>query len=173
MMSEFARERLFENLFGLYDSQYQAVVIDVAPSISLMQTCAMVYTQHVLIPVDTDLVSLSGAGACLQFSETLSKAVRTPINAVGLLPTKVDKRLGMTKIIRELLEGLSNRFSVPILQEIRTDTAVAKATRQKQFLVDFDPKCKAVEDYNKAAQQLLDIFEGKLRTDVQALEQVS
>jgi chromosome partitioning protein len=72
-----------------------------------------------------------------------------------------------------LLEGLSNRFSVPILQEIRTDTAVAKATRQKQFLVDFDPKCKAVEDYNKAAQQLLDIFEGKLRTDGQALEQVS
>ena len=173
MMSEFARERLFENLFGLYDSQYQAVVIDVAPSISLMQTCAMVYTQHVLIPVDTDLVSLSGAGACLQFSETLSKAVRTPIHAVGLLPTKIDKRLGMTKIIRELLEGLSNRFNVPILQEIRTDTAVAKATRQKQFLVDFDPKCKSVEDYNKAAEQLLDIFEGKLRTDVQALEQVS
>lgn len=172
MMGEFARERLFENLFGLYDEKYDAVVVDVAPSVSLMQTCAAVYTQNVLIPVDADLVSLSGAGACLQFIDTLSKAIRTPIQPIGLLPTKVDRRLGMTRIIRDFLGGLSQRFSVPILQEIRTDTAVSKATREKQFLADFDPKCKAFEDYCKAGEQLLDIFEGKLRTDVQAVEPV-
>jgi chromosome partitioning protein len=173
LMGEFARERILSDLFELYDSRYDAVVIDVAPSVSLMQSCAMVYAQNVLIPVDTDYVSLSGAAACIQFIDTLSKAVRTPIKAIGLLPTKVDKRLGMTKMIRELLEELSKRFDVPILQEIRTDTAVAKAARQKQFLVDFDPKCKAYEDYTKAAEQLLELFEGKLRSDVQTVEQAS
>lgn len=173
MTAEFARERLFENLFSLYDQDYQAVIIDVAPSVSLMQTCAMVYTQNVLIPVDTDLVSLSGAGACLQFCATLSKAVRTPINVIGLLPTKIDRRLGMTKIIHDLLVELSKRFDVPILQEVRTDTAVGKATRHKQFLVDYDAKSKAVEDYNKAGEQLIQIFEGTPKTDVQTLEQVS
>src|ERR1035438_3981530 len=77
MLSVVARERLFENLFGMYDQIYDNVIIDVAPSISLMQTCAMVYAQQVLVPVDMDTVSLSGAGACLQFCQTLSKAVRT------------------------------------------------------------------------------------------------
>lgn len=174
MMGEIARERLFETLFTLYDQPYNAVVIDVPPSVSLMQTCALVYAGHAVIPVDTDLVSFSGAAACIQFTESLSKAVRTPIKVVGLLPTKIDRRLGMTRIVHELLAELSVRFNVPILQEIRTDTAVGKASRAKQFLVDFDPKSKALEDYSRATEQLIDIFEGRmLRTDVEAVAQVS
>jgi hypothetical protein len=32
---------------------------------------------------------------------------------------------------------------------------VVKAGRQRQFLNDYDPKSKALEDYNKVADQLL------------------
>jgi len=161
MLSVVARERMFENLFGMYDQGYEAVIVDVAPSISLMQTCAMVYAQKVLVPVDMDTVSLSGAGACLQFCQTLSKAVRTEVRPIALLPTMVDRRIGMTKIVLGLMEELSTRFTVPILHEIRTDTAVGKATRARRFLVDFDPKSKALEDYQQVCEQLVAIMEGR------------
>ena len=72
MISEMARERIFETVFEPYERNYDSIVIDVGPSVSLMQTCAMVYTRNVLIPCDMDYVSLSGVGACLQFCETLS-----------------------------------------------------------------------------------------------------
>jgi chromosome partitioning protein len=170
MLSVVARERLFENLFGMYDQVYDAVVIDVAPSISLMQTCAMVYTQQVLVPVDMDTVSLSGAGACLQFCQTLSKAVRTPVNPVALLPTMVDRRIGMTKIVLGLMEELSSRFNVPILHEIRTDTNVGKASRARKFLVDFDPKSKALEDYQTACTDLLRLLEGNVKHVAEAVQ---
>jgi|SRR5450755_956700 chromosome partitioning protein len=161
MLSVVARERLFENLFGMYDQIYDNVIIDVAPSISLMQTCAMVYAQQVLVPVDMDTVSLSGAGACLQFCQTLSKAVRTEVKPIAVLPTMVDRRIGMTKIVMGLLEELSTRFDVPILHEVRTDTAVGKASRARKFIVDFDPKSKALEDYQDACAQLISLMEGR------------
>jgi chromosome partitioning protein len=161
MMNEMARERLFENFFGRYDDRYDAIVIDVGPSVSLMQTCAMVYAEKVLVPVNTDLVSVSGAAACLQFCETLAKAVRIKVEPIALLPTMIDRRIGMTRIVRGLLEELSTRYKVPILHEIRTDTAIGKATRAKQFLVDLDPRTKAMQDYDIACGQLLGLFEGK------------
>jgi MinD-like ATPase involved in chromosome partitioning or flagellar assembly len=43
------REFIFKHLLGEYEKNYDAVLINVAPSISLFQTCAMVYTQQVLI----------------------------------------------------------------------------------------------------------------------------
>lgn len=48
------------------------VLIDVAPSISLFQTCAMVYSQQVLIPVDMDILSVQGATASIQAAEMLN-----------------------------------------------------------------------------------------------------
>src|SRR5262249_49755843 len=59
---EFAFLRLFENV----DSAYDAVLIDVAPSISLVQTCAMLYAGRLLIPAGMDMLSLQGVVACLQ-----------------------------------------------------------------------------------------------------------
>lgn len=172
MMTEMVRERLFENLFEPYDDAYDAILIDVGPSVSLMQTCALVYTRAVLIPVNMDYVSLSGVGACLQFCETLSRAVRSPIRAVAILPTMVDKRIGLTKLVRNLLEELSQRYHVPILHEIRTDTSIGKATREKKFLVDLDPKSKAMEDYNQVHVELVSLLEGQV-ANVTTLEHVS
>lgn len=154
-----ARERWMDDVLGAQDSAYQIVVIDGSPSISLIQTCAMVYAKNLLVPVDMDILSLSGAGACLQFAQTLSKAMRVEIRPVALLPTQVDLRLSMTKIITQLMQEMAGSFGVPILSPVRIDSTVGKASRARQFVIDFDPKSKAVEDYLAVSQQLLNIFE--------------
>jgi nitrogenase subunit NifH len=66
----------------------------------------------------------------------------------------VDRRMQMTAMILEALEGITERHQVPILQVIRTDSSVVKAGRHRQFLQDFDPKSKALEDYIALAQSL-------------------
>jgi len=53
-------ELAFMRLFGRVEKLYDVVLIDVAPSINILQTCAMVYTKNVLIPVAMDVLSLQG-----------------------------------------------------------------------------------------------------------------
>ena len=45
-MGQTARELTFRNVFPNHDGKYDVVLVDVAPSISLLQTCAMIYTQN-------------------------------------------------------------------------------------------------------------------------------
>jgi nitrogenase subunit NifH len=68
----------------------------------------------------------------------------------------------MTDIILASLEAFAKQYDVPILPAVRTDSTVPKATRAKKFLVDFDPKCKAVEDYRMVADALLMRLKGQL-----------
>lgn len=153
-----ARERLFEDMFTNFDEVYDCVLIDVAPSISLMQACAMVYARHFLIPVAMDSLSVSGAGASLFYASTISRACRVPIKPVALLPTIVNKRIGLTEVVMNMIHALGQQNGIPIIGPIRTDTAVGKAHRAHQFLADFDPKSKALEDYEAVADRILAAF---------------
>jgi chromosome partitioning protein len=154
------REFIFRHLLGEYEKSYDAVLIDVAPSISLFQTCAMVYTQQVLIPVDMDILSVQGATASIQAGEMLNGMLAGGLNirVAGMLPVKLDRRLAMTDVVLNTLSSISEKRSVPIYTGIRTDQSVVKAARNRQFLIDFDPRSKALEDYEVLAERLLSQF---------------
>ena len=68
----------------------------------------------------------------------------------------------MTDVILDSLQSLSREYSIPLLPAVRTDSTVPKATCGRTFLLDFDPKCKAVEDYKLVADQLLSHLKGQL-----------
>src|SRR4051794_33308748 len=91
----YGREHVFQNAFRMYEESYDAVVVDVAPSISLLQACSMVYCENVLIPVSMDTLSVSGAGATIFSARTIGDSVRTQICPFALLPTIVNKRFGL------------------------------------------------------------------------------
>ena len=169
--SRMGREMTFEQAFGPHESSYAAVVIDVAPSLNLFQTCAMMYTRNVLIPAAMDSLSAAGAASNFQAMDTINRMFKVdpPIKAIGLLPVIVDRRLQMTDLVLESLEGLSARTGTPVFTTVRTDTAVVKAGRQRQFLNDYDPKSKALEDYNKVADQLIAELSGSRENSAGAL----
>ena len=153
-----AGELAFVRIFGMIEDPYDAVLIDVSPSINLVQTCSLLYARNFLIPVAMNMLSLQGAAACLQTGAMLGEAFGTPIRPVALLPVMVDRRFSLTDYILQALEEMSEQYHVPLLHAIRTDGAVPKAERNRQFLADFDPRCKALEDYMVAGLQLMDLF---------------
>jgi chromosome partitioning protein len=158
LMGQVAREHAFSQLFSQVEKDYDVVLIDVSPSITLLQTCAMVYAERVLIPIGMDTLSFQGAMASIEASKSLNQLLKASIRTVGLLPVMVDRRLAMTTTVLDGLEGMSKGMSIPLLHSIRTDQSVTKAARAGAFLIDYDPKCKAVEDYHQVADELETIF---------------
>jgi chromosome partitioning protein len=151
----FGREHVFANAFSMYAENYDALVVDVAPSISLLQACSMVLCENVLIPVSMDTLSVSGAGATIFSQHTIGNSVRVSIKTVALLPTNVNKSLSLTDVVMKLVHQLGENYKIPVLDMIRTDTTVGKAARAHKMLVDYDRKAKALEDYNTAATAVL------------------
>ena len=168
LMGNVAREHAFSQLFSQVDHDYDVVLIDVSPSITLLQTCAMVYAERVLIPIGMDTLSFQGAMASIEASKSLNQLLKVNIQTVGLLPVMVDRRLAMTSTVLEGLEGLSKGTKIPLLPGIRTDQSVTKAARAGRFLFDFDPKCKAAEDYNAVADELAKLLKDGMNGTVAA-----
>jgi chromosome partitioning protein len=154
LMGNVAREHAFSQLFSQVEKAYDVVLIDVSPSITLLQTCAMVYAERVLIPIGMDTLSFQGAMASIEASKSLNQLLKANIRTIGLLPVMVDRRLAMTTTVLEGLDDLSKGMNIPLLHSIRTDQSVTKAARAGEFLIDFDPKCKASEDYRQVADEL-------------------
>jgi len=154
----YGREHVFQNAFRMYEESYDAIVVDVAPSISLLQACSMVFCQNVLVPISMDTLSVSGAGATIFSAQTIGDSVRTAIRTVALLPTIVNKRYGLTDVVMKMIHQLSETYKIPILTAIRTDQAIGKASRAHQMIADLDPKAKALEDYTAAAASLLELL---------------
>lgn len=154
------REFIFKHLLGEYERNYDAVLVDVAPSISLFQTCAMVYTQQVLVPVDMDILSVQGATASIQAGDMLNGMLAGGLNVrvTGLLPVKLDRRLAITEVVLNTLSAISAKRGVPVYPGIRTDQAAVNAARNRKFLADFDPRSKALEDYQFLTDRLLQQF---------------
>jgi chromosome partitioning protein len=152
------RELAFSTLLGLAETSYDLVLIDVAPSINLIQACSLCYAQRLLIPVAMDMLSLQGAVASLETGYQLSTMFRKDIRPLALLPVKVDRRFSLTVYVLQALEEISQQYHVPLLHPIRTDGTVPRAERAREFLVDYDAKCKALEDYTTAASQLMELL---------------
>lgn len=170
----YGRELVFQKAFGMYEDNYDAIVVDVAPSISLLQACSMVFCQNVLIPISMDTLSVSGAGATIFSAQTIGDSVSVPICSAALLPTIVNKRYGLTDVVMKMIDQLSETYKIPILTAIRTDQIIGKAARAHKMIVNLDPKAKALEDYDAAAGSLLEIFKAKrLTTEPQHGERIA
>lgn len=152
------RERIFEIMFQPFEEQYDAVIIDVGPSLSLMQICAMVYTTDFLIPISMDALSVTGATAFFNTAQQLEVQIRKVCRCVGLLPTIVDHRYQNTEMVTKMIQLVSDNYKAPVLPAIRTDAVVAKAIRQRQFIGDVDPKAKSLEDYKSVSEHLLRLY---------------
>jgi chromosome partitioning protein len=153
------REMVLANLFSKVDHEYDVVLIDVAPSISMLQNCALVYARQMLIPVAMDPLSLQGVAANVESCRLLNAAFNLDIRTVAILPVMLDRRLQMTTIVMDSLVELAERFCIPVLHPIRVDAAVTRASRARQFLVDYDPGSRAVEDYRIASQELASLLQ--------------
>jgi chromosome partitioning protein len=155
LLGTMGREFALSRLFSRVERSYDVVLIDVAPSINLVQTCSIMYAKRLLIPVAMDMLSLQGAVACCETARLLADVFQTDIRPVALLPVKVDRRFSLTDYMMRALQELSEKRGIPLLNAIRTDGTVPKAERAKKFLVDYDPECKALEDYTAAANRLV------------------
>jgi nitrogenase subunit NifH len=94
-------------------------------------------------------------------AQTVSKACRCNVNVLGLLPTIVNKRFAITEVVMGMIQELASKHEVPIFEAIRTDQAVLKAMRAKEFLQDNASDCKALADYRAVADRVVAAFGGQ------------
>jgi len=153
LSSMIGRERALEKALLPVKTQYDYILIDTPPSLGLLTINALVASDHVIVPVQCEYLSLRGL---VQLENTLSM-IRENLNPdvaiMGILPTMFDRR---TLHAREAVEILEENFGDLVFKtRIKKTIRYAEAPVKGTSVLKYDPTGKAADAYRDLAKEVL------------------
>jgi len=135
----FREQVLRQSLTGL--DGYDAVVLDVAPGVDLLQVSALVAATAFLIPVSLSHLAVVGAGDALASVAALKQADALRARFLGVLPTMWERT---TNESHTQLQALVRQFGRMVWPPIPLDVKAREAPAYGQTLWEYAPGTRAL-----------------------------
>jgi chromosome partitioning protein len=153
LSSQIGRERALDKALAPIRDRYDYILIDTPPSLGLLTINAFVAATGVIVPVQTEYLSLRGL---VQLENTLAM-VRENLNPrveiIGIVPTMFDKRQTHS---READEILRESFGDLVYNtRIRKTVRFAEAPVKGQSVLAYDSNGEAARMYRDLAKEVL------------------
>jgi chromosome partitioning protein len=153
LSTQIGRERALQRAVEPIKSSYDYILIDTPPSLGLLTVNAFVAATGVIVPVQTEYLSLRGL---VQLENTL-QMVRENLNPlvqiVGILPTMYDRRVTHSREADEILR--ENFGKLVFNTRIRKTIRYAEAPVQGSSIIAYEPEGEAAALYRDLAKEVL------------------
>ena len=153
LASMIGRERALEKAIVSIRERYDYILMDTPPSLGLLTINAFVSADGVIVPVQTEYLSLRGL---VQLENTLAMVrenLNPKVEIVGILPTMFDRRLLHS---REAVDILTENFGDLVFNtKIRKTVRFAEAPVKGQSVLAYDPTGEAAMLYRDLAKEVL------------------
>lgn len=104
MMSDADRELLLKRFLEPINGNYDYVVIDCPPSLSLLTLNAMAAADSILVPLQSEFYALEGLSQLMQTVKRIKQSLNPPLKINGILLTMFDKRTNLSFQVAEEAE---------------------------------------------------------------------
>jgi chromosome partitioning protein len=146
------RESCLRDTLNDFKDDYDYVVIDCPPAVSLLTFNALRASTNIIVPVETGYFALHGLSKQLDTLSVLCRRTNQNIS-VKILATMYDIR---TKMAREILADLRNHFGDKMFDTIVTfNTKIKEASSFGQPISEYDPASKGHKDFRSLATEVL------------------
>lgn len=146
------RENCLRDVLKAAGTDFDYVVIDCPPAVSLLTFNALRAASDVIVPVETGYFSLHGLSKQLDTLSILCKQCSQHIN-VMVLASMYDIR---TKMGREILSELRKHFSNRMFKTVvNFNTKLKEAASLGQPICEYDPASRGHKDFQNLAQELI------------------
>ncbi len=149
LVSEPGRERVLREKISPVRDEYDYVLLDCPPSLSLLTLNALSAAGGIIIPVQTQYLALRGMDLLLNTIKKVKTRLNPPLAIIGILPTLHHSQ---TLHAREVLDDLSNTygelmFSTPIPMTVK----LADSVMAGESILQFMPSSPAASAYRQLA----------------------
>jgi chromosome partitioning protein len=145
---------LREKLAGIV-TEYDYILIDCPPTLTLLTANAIAAAHSVLIPVKTDYLSVRGIPLILETIETLRVKANKDLEVLGVLPTLYNTRYSRDNEVLEHLRMVLDRRGIRVFDPIPRSVGFDKATSEGVPALVLLPNTPGVENYYKLADEII------------------
>lgn len=107
------------------DANYDYIIIDSPPSLSLLTVNGMIASNYLLLPVQTEFYALEGVAQLLESMKLVMKQANPNLRLLGVLATMYDKRTSLSaQVYNEIRKYFKNlTFDTTIPRNVRVAEA--------------------------------------------------
>ena len=146
------KELLSNEKDGLLD-KYDNIFIDCPPSLSLLTIMALVASDELLVPLQTEFFALEGITQLVKTIDRIKENLNPTLKIRGILLTMFDKR---NKLSSEVDSEARNYFKEKVYQTvIQRNVRLSEAPSHGLPCVIYDKNCVGSKSYFKLAEEFL------------------
>lgn len=146
------RETILKDKLAFFE-KYDYVIIDCPPSLGLLSINALVASNSVLIPIQTEYYALEGVSQLMHTINLIKSGLNPNLEIEGVLISMFDGRNNLSlDVVEEVKKYFKNKvFKSVIPRNIR----LAEAPSHGLSVIDYDKNSKGAKAYIKLANELL------------------
>lgn len=148
------REHRLRDALASVSSEYDVVLIDCPPSLSLLTLNGLCSAHGVVIPMQCEYFALEGLSDLVNSIKRVHGGLNKELKIIGLLRVMFDPRMTLSQQVSEqLLKHFGERvFNTVIPRNVR----LAEAPSHGQSVLAYDPSSRGAVAYRAFAQELMD-----------------
>lgn len=148
------RETRLKSSLGSIQQNYDIVVIDCPPSLSLLTVNALTAANEVIIPIQCEYYALEGISQLTHTLELVRESLNPSLKIRGIVLTMFDPR---TLLSSQVAEEARKYFGSKVFKTVvPRNVRLAEAPSFGQPIIFYDPGSKGAEAYENLCREVLD-----------------
>ncbi len=154
-LTERGREFLLRNVLEGIKSDYDLIVLDTLPSFGVLTLNALAAASGVLIPSQSDVLSLNALGPAYELVQSARQTVNPSLAIRGILLTRFNRRSVLNRDIADAFaEAAANMGTRVFNTKIREGVVVKEAQARQQDIFTYAKRSNPAQDYSAFVDEL-------------------
>lgn len=142
-----------KNAIEASEINYDVIIVDSPPSLSLLTVNGLVAAKYVLLPVQAEFYALEGLGQLLETMKLVRKGMNPILELLGVLPTMMDTR---TTLSGQVYEEIKKHFPGKVFNTvIPRNIRLAEAPSHGLPIGAYDRFSKGARAYKAFAKEVM------------------
>lgn len=147
------KEYVLKNEVDWIKDDYDYIIIDCPPSLSMLTVNAMTTANSVIVPIQCEYYALEGLSQLIYTINLVRQRLNDNLTIDGIVFTMYDPRTNLSaQVVENVKENIEyNVYNTYIPRNIR----LAEAPSYGQPICTYDPKSTGAEKYNELAKEII------------------
>ena len=150
MLSRTSREKILDRALEPIKENYDYILIDCPPQLSILTINALSCCDGVIIPVKTDYLAYRGLSQLQDTIEEIKEDINPKLQVLGVIATMYEKRISDDKAILNMLKKNYN-----VLGIVKKQAVAKKGLLDGLSVVEQNPSSEVAEEYIKISDIIM------------------
>lgn len=140
-----------------YELGFDYIFIDAPPSLGILTLNALVATDSVIIPIQSEFYALEGMADLLETIKLVESRLKSPCPIKGILITLYDGRTRLSKDVSKTVKDFFKDTEYIFKEKIPRNVKLAEAPSFGKPCIIYDPECSGTKAYIKLAKEIISL----------------